>query len=139
MFACHPLSHFAPLTTLITTLRTTYSTHLVECADVYAAAERDVFGVEAEDALALQPLLRERVVGRQRRGQHRWHDERQDVQAVQQNLAHSALKRNVHKSACFFGGAVVCRYNGIKLREGSEERLLCCWLTGGNNNTLRTQ
>lgn len=52
-----------------------------------------MLGVKAEDALLLQALLRERVVGRERGGQDRRHHERQDVQAVQEDLGEGALDR----------------------------------------------
>ncbi len=65
---------------------------LVEGDDVDAAREADVLGVEAVDALLLEALLGEGVVGGQRRGQDGRHHEREDVQAVQQALLHRALR-----------------------------------------------
>ena len=66
--------------------------HLVKRHNVYPAAEANVFGVEAEDALLLQPLLRERIIGCQRGRQDRRHDERQDVETVEQDFVHGSLK-----------------------------------------------
>ena len=54
-----------------------------------------MFGVEAEDALLLEPLLRERIIGCQRGRQDRWHDERQDVETVEQDFVHGSLKAGV--------------------------------------------
>ena len=54
-----------------------------------------MFGVEAEDALLLEPLLRERIIGCQRGRQDRRHDERQDVETVEQDFVHGSLKAGV--------------------------------------------
>ncbi len=50
-----------------------------------------MFGVETVNPLLLKPLLRVRVVGRDGGWQDRRHYERQDVQAVQENLLDGAL------------------------------------------------
>ena len=52
-----------------------------------------MFGVEAVDALPLQPLLRDRVIGCQRGRQDRRHDERQNVETVEQDFIHGSLKK----------------------------------------------
>ena len=54
-----------------------------------------MFGVEAEDALLLKPLLRERIIGCQRGRQDRRHDERQNVETVEQDFVHGSLKAGV--------------------------------------------
>ena len=54
-----------------------------------------MFGVEAEDALLLEPLLRKRIIGCQRGRQDRRHDERQDVETVEQDFVHGSLKAGV--------------------------------------------
>ena len=69
--------------------------HLVKRHNVNPAAEADVFGVEAEDALLLEPLLRERIIGCQRGRQYRRHDECQDVETVEQDFVHGSLKAGV--------------------------------------------
>ncbi len=65
--------------------------YLIEGNYVDAAAEADVFWVETVDALLLQPLLSVGVVGRYGSRQNGRHHERQDVQAVQQDLLYGAL------------------------------------------------
>ena len=50
-----------------------------------------MFGVETVDSLLLKPLLRVRVVGRDGGRKDRRHHERQDVQAVQEDLLDGAL------------------------------------------------
>ena len=69
--------------------------HLVKRHNVNPAAETDVFGVEAEDALLLKPLLRERIIGCQRGRQDGRYDERQDVETVEQDFVHGSLKAGV--------------------------------------------
>ena len=69
--------------------------HLVKRHNVYPAAEANVLRVEAVNALLLQPLLRERIIGCQRGGQDRRNDERQDVETVEQDFVHGSLKVGV--------------------------------------------
>ena len=54
-----------------------------------------MFGVEAEDALLLEPLLSERIIGCQRGRQDWRYDERQNVETVEQDFVHGSLKAGV--------------------------------------------
>ena len=66
--------------------------HLVKRHNVDPAAEANVLRVEAVDALLLQPLLRERVIGCQRGGENRRNDKRQDVETVEEGFFDGALQ-----------------------------------------------
>ena len=66
--------------------------HLVKRHNVDPAAEANVLRVEAVDALLLQPLLRERVIGCQRGGENRRNDKRQDVETVEEGFFYGALQ-----------------------------------------------
>lgn len=66
--------------------------YLVKGNNVDATTEGDVFGMEAKDALLLQPLLGKGVVGRQGRWQNGWNHKRQNVQTVEQDLLQCSLQ-----------------------------------------------
>ena len=66
--------------------------HLVKRHNVDPAAEANVLRVEAVDALLLQPLLRERVIGCQRGGENRRNDKRQDVETVEEGFFDCTLQ-----------------------------------------------